>query len=133
MNTENSVSQIMTKEVITVNERDSLLKIEEIFEQNQIHHLVVMGQEGISGIVSKNDILSFLMSDQAHSKNETLSEWKVQDIMTSNPLTIESDDTIGLAADIILSNRLHSLPVLEGSELVGILTSHDLLKYSFEL
>ena len=54
------------------------------------------------------------------------------DIMSSAPLHIESEDSIGLAADIFLANKIHSLPVIDDGELVGIVTSHDLLLYAYE-
>ena len=46
-------------------------------------------------------------------------------------MQLEPDDTIGLAADIFLANKFHALPVVEDERLVGIVTTHDLLKYSF--
>ena len=51
--------------------------------------------------------------------------------MTLNPLVIEPEDTIGLAADIILSNKLHALPVVDDGTLVGLITNHDLLAFAF--
>jgi acetoin utilization protein AcuB len=53
------------------------------------------------------------------------------DIMSREPLKIESADTIGLAADIFRANALHALPVVDDGELVGIVTSHDLLNYAY--
>ena len=58
-------------------------------------------------------------------------EMRAEDIMTANPLSIESADTIGLAADIFRANALHALPVVDDGELVGIVTTHDLLTYAF--
>lgn len=55
-----------------------------------------------------------------------------EDIMTRDPLIIEPADTIGLAADIFRANALHALPVVEDGELVGIVTSHDLLTYAYQ-
>ena len=128
---ESTVSSIMTKDVITVQNSDSLHKIQEIFDHNSIHHVVVLNHGIITGIISKNDILNYLMNDTSNTQLQVLSELKAGDIMTADPITIDSDDTIGLAADIILSNKLHSLPVVEDGKLAGILTSHDLLRHSY--
>jgi CBS domain-containing protein len=58
-------------------------------------------------------------------------EMLAEDIMSTNPLSIESADTVGLAADIFKANALHALPVVDDGELVGIVTTHDLLTYAF--
>ena len=49
----------------------------------------------------------------------------------TNTLSINADDSIGLAADIFLANRFHALPIVEENRLVGMVTTHDLLLYSF--
>ncbi|MBK7634741.1 MAG: CBS domain-containing protein [Saprospiraceae bacterium] len=54
-----------------------------------------------------------------------------RDVMTQDPITLDTEDTIGLAADLFLSNKIHSVPVLNGDQLSGIITNHDLLKYCF--
>ena len=53
--------------------------------------------------------------------------------MTKYPISLEPDDTIGLAADIFLANRFHALPILDDDVLVGLVTAHDLLRYSFNI
>ena len=52
-------------------------------------------------------------------------------MMTKEPMTIEPEDTLGLAADIFKANKFRALPVLEGKELVGIVTPYDLMQYAF--
>jgi acetoin utilization protein AcuB len=51
--------------------------------------------------------------------------------MTKYPLQLSPDDTVGLAADIFLANKFHALPIVDDGQLVGIVTAHDLLSYSF--
>jgi acetoin utilization protein AcuB len=58
-------------------------------------------------------------------------EMRAEDIMSTNPLSLEPEDTIGLAADIFKANALHALPVVDEGELVGIVTTHDLLTFAF--
>ena len=57
---------------------------------------------------------------------------QVLDIMTTKVVTLDPDDSIGLAADIFLANRFHALPIVEGKNLVGILTTYDLIKFCFQ-
>ncbi|MEP3389808.1 MAG: CBS domain-containing protein, partial [Reichenbachiella sp.] len=49
--------------------------------------------------------------------------------LMKRPITIGPEGTISEAADIFLKNHFHALPVVDGTRLVGIVTSTDLLKY----
>jgi CBS domain-containing protein len=123
---EKIVSEWMSKSVITIDLNDRINKVQELFEEHSIHHLIVLEGGSLAGIISTDDLLK---AYQQKGKNLTLA----RDIMTPNPMTIEQDDNIGLAADIILANKFHALPVLDGLELVGIITSHDLIRCYYDL
>ena len=129
----------MTAELVTVRKGDTVHKVREIFNENDFHHIPVLDKgENLAGIISKEDFyrLSYILSLQTTGK--TYSELSYQhllaeDIMTEYPMCLDPDDTIGLAADIFLANKLHALPIIEDGRLLGIVTTHDLLKYSFDL
>ncbi|MFZ1705140.1 MAG: CBS domain-containing protein [Saprospiraceae bacterium] len=132
MNTELSIKNIMTTNVVTLRPEDSILKLEEVFETLPIHHILVTNNQKLVGIVSKIDLLNLYRKELIDDKTLDRSHILIQNIMTTNPVTIDCDDTIGLAADIFLANTFHSLPVLDGNELIGILTNHDLIKYAYK-
>ncbi len=132
MNTEASVREIMSHDVITVDVDDRLMKIEEIFKLHQIHHVPVVEEGSLVGIISYKDILKLLREALHQRQDLDGSRITARDIMTKDPIALDCDDSIGLAADIILVNKFHSLPVLDGEELAGIVTNHDLLKYCFK-
>jgi acetoin utilization protein AcuB len=132
MNTEKSIRHIMTTNVVSVRPDDSVMKVEELFQNIPIHHILVTEQKKLVGIVSKMDLLNLYRKELKEDRILDRSQIYVQNIMTSNPVTIDCDDTIGLAADIFLANTFHSLPVLDGSELIGIITNHDLIKYAYK-
>jgi CBS domain-containing protein len=132
-----SLEEIMTKELISLRPSDSLLMALEIFEKNSIHHIVITdGKKGkLLGILSKKDMLNVFLEKSNQSEGTSLSEINkvtVEEAMTVDPVYLDPTDTIGLAADLVLSNKFHSLPIVEGNTLVGIVTSHDLLKFAFE-
>ncbi len=56
--------------------------------------------------------------------NEPLSS-----IMTRNVITVGPDDRLSSARDIFMKNKVHHLPVVHGTKLLGILTTYDLFKY----
>ncbi len=51
---------------------------------------------------------------------------KVADVMTSNPVTLEPNDTIRQAEEILEEQGIRQLPVIKGTELVGIITDRDI-------
>ncbi len=137
MNTERPVRDIMTTELITVAPDTGLSTIQDLFEQYLFHHLPVVDKGGLlMGIISREDFyrLAYRMSLRTTGKTWSEKEYKslrAQDIMTKNPLVLDPDDSIGLAADIFLANRFHALPIVEDNQLAGMVTTHDLLLYSF--
>jgi CBS domain-containing protein len=135
MSMNNTVATIMTKDPVVVKPTTPIDEIHKLFESNKFHHLPVMDQGSLKGIISKTDylkirhMLAYNWSGEIVIR-ELYANMCASDIMTYEPLKIESADTIGLAADIFLSNSLHALPVVDDGELVGIVTSHDVLAYA---
>jgi len=54
---------------------------------------------------------------------------KILDVMTVNPLTLEPGDTIGQAEEIMNEQRIRQLPIVVGTELVGIITDRDIRSF----
>lgn len=133
MNTETTLKKINTSKIVYVSPIDSILKIEEIFENMPIHHILVMENEKLVGIISKTDLLQMYRESVANGKLPNRSLIKAEEIMTTNLITLDVDDTIGLAADIFLSNKMHSIPLYDGDKLAGIITNHDIIKFCFKI
>lgn len=133
MNLLNPVSTIMTKKLFTVNSGDSLYEVREIFENNKIHHIPVVSYKKLLGIISESDFLHFLRGFETNKEDRFLNETRlkahtVEEIMTSGIATIESTDRINVAIEIFNMNMFHAIPVVDNDELVGILTTHDIIK-----
>jgi len=137
MNTEVKIKDVMTKALVTVYESSSLERIIELFKASTIHHLLVTDKCGqLTGIVSKEDLLKMYFDVSMNTGGKTYSDkWYssmiAKDIMTPNPMTVDPDDHIGLAADIFYANQFRALPVVEIDELQGIITPYDLLKHAY--
>ncbi len=131
------ISAIMTTQLITLDINDPLRRAKEIFEQNDFHHIPVLQKgESLVGIISREDWLRRLKSKSVNTEGKTWTEFEYAsltagDIMTPHPMALDTEDTIGLAADIFLANKFHALPIVEDGQLVGMITSHDLLQYAF--
>ena len=137
MEKEIPVSQIMTPDPVYVLPETPIDQVHQLFENNKFHHLLVVKGGKVKGIISKSDylkvqhMLCFTWSGVIGVR-DLFKMMNAADIMTKDPMQIESSDTIGLAADIFLVNSFHALPVVDDGELVGIVTSHDLLFYAYE-
>lgn len=137
MNPNNPISSIMTTNLVTVSPEDYLSRVTKIFESNEFHHIPVVKQGSVLvGIISKEDFqkMNYYFFEKMSSENGNAKHkdgLRASDIMTPYPLNVDPEDTIGLAADIFLANRFHALPVIEDGALVGIVTSHDLIRYAF--
>ena len=125
----------MTPHPIVVKSETPIDEIHNLFETHKFHHLPVVDKGVLKGISSRSDYLK-IKHMLAYTWGGVIiirdlySKMCAADIMTYEPLKIESTDTIGLAADIFLANTLHALPVVDDGELVGIVTSHDVLAYA---
>ena len=134
MNVLAPVSSIMTKNLITVNPEDKLVKVKEIFDKHKIHHLPVVRYREIVGIISKSDVLYFLKglgndrSSEEVLNNVRLNNYTAQSIMTTGMAKLEPDDKINVALEVFRVNLFHALPVIDNGELVGILTTYDIIK-----
>lgn len=127
------VSSIMSTSLITVLEKDRLTRVRDIFKENKIHHIPVVENEKIVGIISREDLFLFLKGIGQNSSekniNETrLSNYKVEVIMTRKLAKLESTDRIDVALDIFCENIFRALPVVDNDKLVGIITTFDILK-----
>jgi CBS domain-containing protein len=137
MNPNLTLQEIMTPNPITVQPNTNLGEVRQLFSKNSFHHIPVTGTSGeLLGIISREDFfkVAYVLSVEATRSANTKSKFQhliAEDIMTRYPLQLSSDDTIGLAADIFLANKFHALPIVDDGQLVGIVTSHDLLSYSF--
>jgi len=132
MNQLTPLSEIMTTDLITVNPEDKLMKVKEIFDNNLIHHIPVVRFRKIVGIISKSDLLFFMkgmgMPRHADALNEgRLLVTRAQEIMTKGLAKLEPTDRINAALEIFRENILHALPIVKNDELIGILTTHDII------
>jgi CBS domain-containing protein len=90
--------------------------------------LVVVEGKKIAGIITERDILTKVTATGKSSERVY-----VKDIMTTKVLTITSDRFLDDAIHIMILNNIKKLPVVEGNQLVGIVTSTDIVANSSEV
>ncbi len=130
------VSQIMTTEMITVSINEDLRKVKELMKKNHIRHLPVVSGQELLGIISQTDLmrLSFgnLFDGQEQADEAIFDMLKIEQVMVKHPKTIGAEDTIKEVAEYLTTVEFHALPVVEGKNLVGIVTTTDVIKYLLE-
>lgn len=115
------VKHNMNTKIYSVDEKDSLELVLHMMKWNNIHHMPVINiKKEIIGILSWKDI------EDCH-QDELLVNQTVKDVMKKALITIEPDRPIKEAKMLMEKHKIHCLPVIYKNELVGILTSNDIL------
>jgi acetoin utilization protein AcuB len=127
------VSAIMTKDIIAITRSDDLQRAEMLFKRHHIKHIPVVSGETVIGMLSYSDLLkisyAYVSDDEHHVDTVVYNMFTIEQVMTKDIVTITSETTIKEAAEILAKGEFHALPVVEDGDLVGIVTTTDLLNY----
>lgn len=128
------VSTIMTKEVITVNFTDTLDAAERLFKKNYIRHIPVVKGKKIMGMLSYTDLLRISFADAVVEDSDTIltqvyNLFTIEHVMAKNIVSVSSETTIKETAEILAKREFHAIPVVDNDQLVGIVTTTDLINY----
>ena len=124
----------MTRKPATVAPLDNVDTVRKIFEKYGFHHVPVVEDGMLTGIVSYTDylrIISELFSGQSAQQQAQhgLSNMLVKEIMTAEVFCLSANDTVADALEVFSTHHFHAIPVIEGNRrLVGILSTYDLMK-----
>ncbi|RZW20936.1 MAG: CBS domain-containing protein [Desulfobulbaceae bacterium] len=126
------VGRIMHTNLITVSPQATLVEAREMINRWGIDHLLVVdAKEKLVGIISDRDLKLYWASPantlSSHELSYLLEKILVEMIMIKTVKTITTETTIERAAFIMQTNNINALPVLENEDLVGIITSTDVM------
>jgi len=144
-----TAQDVMTKNVIAVEENMMINNLIELFQEHKISGApVVNNKKKLIGIVTRTDILSsyidayidlnvkfglkdILGDTQEDSSTEILfdEDVKVKNIMILNPVTVREDTPIKEMAEIMIDNNIHRLIIMRNSIIAGIVSTIDMLYY----
>lgn len=146
-------TDIMQREVISVQEDLSIADLVELLYDHRISGVPVVGEAGnLIGVISATDVLlGDMVLGQApvmetdyhthvdlHADNwevmriEPEDDRRVRDLMSTGVITVQPDTPIDELARTMFTNRIHRLIVLAGEQLVGIVTTMDILRAVME-
>lgn len=132
MDTLQPISSIMTTDLICLSPSDSVLAVHNVFSENRIHHIPIVNNGQLVGMVSKSDYLFFQRGFAESEKDQQienlrLSAFTVNDIMTKGIAKLKSTDRISVAIEIFNENLFHAIPIVDEQKLIGILTTFDII------
>jgi acetoin utilization protein AcuB len=127
------VRDSMTREVITLGPEASAAEAWGVCQELGIRHLPIIEAGRLVGLVSDRDLRDISPPRGSGGESETLGWVRLRDIMSTDLVTIHPLDTIEHAAREIYGRKIGCLPVVADGELVGIITSTDMMRTLIEL
>jgi CBS domain-containing protein len=142
------VKDIMTKDIITVTPDTEVVKAAKILLEKRINGLPVVDDSGkLVGILCQSDLIAqqksipipslFTLLDgfmpltimkRIDKEVEKIAAIMVEQAMTPKPVTVDPDADIEDVARLMVDKNYHTLPVLDGGKVVGIVGKEDILK-----
>ncbi len=143
-----TVGEIMTKEVITVKKATTIRELAALITKHRIGSAPVVDDQGnLIGIVTESDLIEqdkslhiptvislfdwviYLESDKKFEKElKKVTGQTVADIYTEQVETVTPTTPVNEVADLMSRKKIHTLPVVAGNKLVGIVSRIDLIK-----
>src|SRR5690554_982069 len=129
------ISSIMTSQVVSLTADNSLHDADRLFSQRKFRHIPVVRGGDLVGMLSLTDLLRLSFADQFSEDSEAAADsagynmLTVSQVMMAAPITVQEGQTIEEVARIFTQKEFHALPVLRDKELVGIVTTTDMIRY----
>ncbi|MEA1908915.1 MAG: CBS domain-containing protein [Euryarchaeota archaeon] len=128
MDVDKPVREVMSQQVITADINETLPNIAKKMIKYDRSSAIVTEDGKPIGIITERDISRKLLPDDRKPSSVSLSE-----IMTAPLITIDYYAPVSDAIGMMLSNKIRRMPVFRNEELVGIITSQDIVAVSAEM
>jgi acetoin utilization protein AcuB len=122
------VKDSMTREIVTLAPDETVGTALALCRERRIRHLPVLKEGRLVGIISDRDLRAATPAFGDKERAAALHDVLVEDVMATDVIAANPDDPIELAANTMRERRIGCLPVVEGGELVGIITASDVMK-----
>jgi len=113
--------------VVTINPDATVRELLAGLAEQNIGAMVVVGAEGVVGIVSERDVVR-----QLHTHGASVLSRPISKIMTATVATCTKSDTVDSLSVLMTRNRVRHVPVLDGKKLIGIVSIGDVVKTRME-
>ncbi len=116
-----TIGDVMTKSVISVDAALTINETAKMMEDAKVGAVIVMEDNVPVGIVTDRD---FAIKIAAHAYQITT---PIKQIMSSPLFSINSDESVRIAADLMHERKIRKLPVIDDGNVVGIITATDIV------
>ena len=113
--------------VATVSPETTVTELLAALADRNIGAMVVVGPDGLKGIVSERDVVRKL-----HENGAEMLSWQVSDIMTTIVVTCAPGDAVDSLSGLMTKNRVRHVPVIDHGQLAGIVSIGDVVKTRME-
>jgi CBS domain-containing protein len=122
------VSQIMTREVISIGESAVVTEAAKLMKDNSIGSVVVIEDDEVVGILTERDFLNKIVAEGLSPRDV-----HVRDVMSMPVTTCTSDTPITTAVNIMREQKIRHLPIVDEGKLVGIVAGRDLTSLGWRI
>tara|TARA_R110000868_G_scaffold29447_14_gene109591 strand:- start:796 stop:1203 length:408 start_codon:yes stop_codon:yes gene_type:complete len=126
----NSITTIMTKNVVCVSSEQSILDVKHIYEKKDFHHHIPVTENGkLVGMISLVDFLYHISGAGMNDDHDVYTKLKAKDIMTKKPFYVTTNATIEDVAKVLAKGYYHAVPVIENGKIAGIVSTADVITF----
>jgi len=126
------VKDYMSAPIYVIERNEPIQRARNLMFKYGIGRLPVMDGGKLAGIVTKYDITNRLNQAAPEWRRRPIDKVPIQVVMTEKPITIFPDATMPQAAELLIENGISGLPVERDGEIVGMITTRDMMKYFSE-
>ncbi|MDD4162530.1 MAG: CBS domain-containing protein [Methanothrix sp.] len=126
------VKDYMSAPIYVIERNEPIQRARNLMFKYAVGRLPVMDGGKLVGIVTKYDITNRLNQAAPEWRRRPIDKVPIQVVMTEKPITIFPDATMPQAAELLIENGISGLPVERDGEIVGMITSRDMMKYFSE-
>lgn len=126
------VKDYMSSPINVIERNEPIQMARNLMFKYSIGRLPVLDNGKLVGIVTKYDITNRLNQAAPEWRRRPIDKIPIQVVMTEKPITIFPDATMPQAAELLIENDISGLPVERDGEIVGMITTRDMVKYFSE-
>ena len=127
------VSEIMMRAPVTLGPADTLDLANDIIQLGRIRHIPIVDNGKLVGVLSQRDLFGaaakIVLDLKGAAQKVLLRSLQIKEIMSKPLITIRPDNTVKYAANLMATEKIGCLPILQGESLVGLVTQTDILRH----
>jgi signal-transduction protein with cAMP-binding, CBS, and nucleotidyltransferase domain len=116
------VKDVMNKGLVTVDSTTTIKDAAKLMDKQDVGCVIVLRDSKPIGIITERDFVKRIAVVEKPLSSP------VSDVMSSPLISMDADETIWEAAQIMKTKNIHKLPIKEGEKIIGIVTTSDIVK-----